>query len=564
MNGDRMKKDKLFEAIVVLLLIVLVFLLYVMVTDSGPSPSGGWNLSGMINGAGDSDYGHMFVRSGGTLYTVDGEVIHAIGPDGQVRWSLEIPYSINKVRDLKGWGTPAWVQDQAVFDSGMIYVALSPSDNSATELLAITLDGKLLWSKGFSGYSYVTDLPYRPDDLDARNGLLYAKFGNNVTVYGIDGNETMLMPENIPSGLFNRSAANSNVTYSYQTVSASNASECDPYDTLRLKCYNSVDFQQEIGNRTLDQLDTLQIFANDTKTGENIWNYTLPIEKHTATVNALNYNDIMFGGENEKVAKDNTVSPQEWYSSRNITYGVSYVGSWYDVNLIPTNDTLYVSYWTNNFEVPTFFNQSNYTYAGGIYAIDNTGRLIWSEMTDSRVIAVNVNNGTLYYGTEDGKISATKMDAVAGFALTAAIYLFLRFFLAGAVTRARGRIDGNKNRNLILKFIIDNPGASLFEITRTLGMNMGTVRYHLMILAINHRIISYKADDKYVRYFTNSGSYSKEQQLIISLMRREGIHKVLNKLLEKPGISNMELANDLGVLDSSTIRQMKELLSKGI
>ena len=76
-------------------------------------------------------------------------------------------------------------------------------------------------------------------------------------------------------------------------------------------------------------------------------------------------------------------------------------------------------------------------------------------------------------------------------------------------------------------------------------MNMGTVRYHLMILSINHRITSYKADDKYVRYFTNAGSYTLEQQLIVSLIRREGIKKVLGTLLEKPGISNLELAEEL-------------------
>ena len=173
-------------------------------------------------------------------------------------------------------------------------------------------------------------------------------------------------------------------------------------------------------------------------------------------------------------------------------------------------------------------------------------------------------NGTIFYGTNNGRMSATRIDAVAGFALTAAFYLFIRFFLVGAVTRARGRMNSNKNRNTVLRFIAENPGISLYDISKDLEMNMGTVRYHLMILSINHRITSYKADEKYVRYFTNAGSYTLEQQLIVSLIRREGIKKVLGKLLEKPGISNLKLAEELGMQDSSTMRYTKALLDKGI
>lgn len=173
-------------------------------------------------------------------------------------------------------------------------------------------------------------------------------------------------------------------------------------------------------------------------------------------------------------------------------------------------------------------------------------------------------NGTIYYGTDDGKISATRVDATAGFALTAAFYLFIRFFLAGAVTRARGRLDSNENRNVVLKYIVDHPGSGLYEICRGLKMNKGTARYHLLILGVNHRIISFKADDKYVRYFKNSGSYSAEEQLVFSIVRREGVKKVLCKLLEKPGLSNLELSREVGLRETATLRYMKELMAKGI
>ena len=69
------------------------------------------------------------------------------------------------------------------------------------------------------------------------------------------------------------------------------------------------------------------------------------------------------------------------------------------------------------------------------------------------------------------------------------------------MTRARLKIDkGNDNRNRIYKFITERPGSTLYEISKEMGLNIGTLRYHLMILSLNHRITAYK-DDKFVSYF---------------------------------------------------------------
>lgn len=565
-----MKKGMLFEAIVVLLLIFLTFILYVMITDNGPSGSEEWNLSGVIGSTTGYYDGNMFIGADGLIYTVDGKYIHAINTNGQDLWSLEIPYLIGNYRDSTAYENVAWVEYRAASDNGTLYMDLMAADSSQNqELLAISPEGKLLWGKCYSCY-------YFPENVAARGGLVYVKFYNTTAIYDKDGIAVTPTAENMPAGLFNRSIAESNITYSYQPVLATNTSTPDYFDyetaeTLWTIVHNVsagrywgdvAEIQKNLGNRTLGQVDTIRITANDTKSGKTLWNYTLPIEKHTVTVNDSNCKYLTI--DSGIIEKDNTASPEEWYRSRNLTYGLKVNGSWEDANLISTGNILYVSYWTYTYEVPTFFNQSNCTYAGGIYAIDNNGKLIWSKSTDSRVIAMQANNGTIYYGTDNGKIFSTKVDMTAGFVLTAFFYLFIRFFLVGAVTRVRGRIDSNKNRSAVLNFIIDNPGVNLYEISKSLKMNMGTARYHLMILGINHRVSSYKADSKYIRYFTNSGSYSKEQLLIISLMRRESMNKVLNKLLKKPGMSNMELANELGVQDSSTIRQIKELLAKGI
>jgi predicted transcriptional regulator len=230
---------------------------------------------------------------------------------------------------------------------------------------------------------------------------------------------------------------------------------------------------------------------------------------------------------------------------------------------MPGKNVTYLSLWTFNYEVPTFYDKAQAAYSGGIYALDKDGKLLWAKPTGARVTDMKEVNGTIYYGTDDGKLFATKINIAAGFALTAAFYLFIRFFMAGAVARARSRLDSNENRNVVLKFIADNPGSGLYDISKGLGMNMGTVRYHLLILSINRRIAFFK-DGKHIRYFTNPGSYRPDERSIISLMRRDAVRKTLGVLIKRPGLSNRELSRELNMLDSATARYMKELVERGI
>lgn len=137
------------------------------------------------------------------------------------------------------------------------------------------------------------------------------------------------------------------------------------------------------------------------------------------------------------------------------------------------------------------------------------------------------------------------------------------YFLFGSVTRARSKIDKNDNRNRIYRLILERPGSTLYEISKNLAMNIGTIRYHLMILGINHRIVAYN-DSKYVRYFTNSNIYSKEDQMVISLVRRDSIGKILKFILEKGEATNIELCNTLRIPDSAISKYLGELSKKGI
>ena len=141
-------KGMLFEAIVVLLLVFLIFILYVMVTNNGPTASEEWNQSGVIGSTDEYNFGNMFIGSDGTLFTVDGITIHAINTNGHDKWSLDIPYLIGKYRDPEIYGNATWTERGATSYNGTLYIIVMVSDSWYNqELLAISPDGKLLWGK---------------------------------------------------------------------------------------------------------------------------------------------------------------------------------------------------------------------------------------------------------------------------------------------------------------------------------------------------------------------------------------------------------------------------------
>lgn len=164
----------------------------------------------------------------------------------------------------------------------------------------------------------------------------------------------------------------------------------------------------------------------------------------------------------------------------------------------------------------------------------------------------------------DTPVKKAAVATAGGVAATAVAYTFVKFFGIGAVARAKDRLDKNDNRTKLMKFIIDNPGVTLHDISHILGMNVGTVRYHLLILGLNHKIVSSKFDEKFVRYFPNSGAYTKDERLALSLVRRDGVRKLLSLLLEKPGLSNLELSKQLDMRDNAVSRYIKELSERGV
>lgn len=528
------------------------------------------------NGTWDPIYGYT-----GTYNT-----IVAYHPDGSLWWQKEMKEPLQD-RYLDVSMNPVYSALPA-YKNGTLYVPLKKS------LVALDRNGTELWSVAFKWDIH----PFLDMLFDSQNNIYLV-----VNTRPIAGNDWIV----------------------YEGAMVSPDGKCLNYTIMRdrkspISVNNGIGYYVYINNwidlstggilnpSNLTDLVSQGITAVDLKTGQALWNFTVPtnsINGITLDLSNIKYMDeitadmkkyqLYYGPQSLAIPSSASASIE--YNEKHPelqALNKSAIGPWKVAGAgtmkilprdkLPRDNVVYVSYFMYNYEYPAslmrppyndgsdaykyphaaVFNRSELAYVSGILALDNTGRLLWNRPTDSMVTTVATNNSTIYYGTGDGKLFATQVNIAVGFALAALAYLFLRFVCVGAVARAKARLSKNENRNLVLDFIARNPGSSLYEITRGTGVNLGTVRYHLFILGLNHKIVASQTDGKYVRYFTNSGTYSKEEQLVLSLMRRDAMGRVLGLMLEKPGISNVEIARELDIKESVVCRCVKELSEKGI
>ena len=480
--------------------------------------------------------------------------IASYSPNGTRRWEASINGTpTRQVVDRKAVPDGC---DLPLYNDGRLYVPLEHG------MAALDTDGKALWNVSIDdNVSLLATMPFGPDGTaymvpDSKQGYWMSKAG---VFYAInpDGNVSVIKTEGLDLYLM---AVSQGTGYYGQS-------------------WGQEDSTQDVGS-----LLDVNITALDLREGSIRWNLTIAPAKITTVVadrqNVLRlfpaqnqgYNSIFY-----------TEDHPELLDRIDLIYLVE-KSSW--VNVLAGGNVVYVGYYLLSYEYPegygngyaytslhnslyspygypALLGRSRICYASGVAALDVDGNILWNRPLDSMLTSMAAGNRTFYFGTQDGGLSAVRSEVAVGFTLTAALYLFFRFFLVGAVSRARSRINDNENRNRVLKLIKAQPGNTMYEIARLLAMNAGTVRYHLLILGLNHRIATFR-DGKYVRYFGNSGAYTEEERAIIALLRRDWARGLLAALLERDGMSNVELSRALGVTEPAVSGYMRELAGKGI
>jgi len=311
--------------------------------------------------------------------------------------------------------------------------------------------------------------------------------------------------------------------------------------------------------------DTLT--AYDIRTGSVIWNFTIPaVDRHVFTL-GQNASEKVNGSSIYETVRMMTLDPETGHIS-SLAYWQA--GDKSRITVCPSNNVTYIYYDYLVYDAGTsyVYRPANITGNGasearGLYAVDRRGQLLWQKTVIGDIDRIVANNSTIYYSTSDGRLGGAGAGIAAGITVLALAYLFLKFFVLGTVARARSRLDQNENRTAILRFISENPGATMADVTKALGLNIGTIRYHLLVLTLNHRISDHQ-DSKFIRYFPAVSAYGEVEKSALSLVRRMPIARVLNLLAARPGLSNKELAWSLGISTAAAHEQVTELLGRGV
>ena len=281
-------------------------------------------------------------------------MLEAYGPNGVLRWNDSLD-----VYGSGGYAANLQIRD-ILYNNHTVYVPIQGG------LIALDENGAERWNKTYDkNISIFLDAPFDND------GNLYLTDGPDLFHISPDGVESVHVDISYAPETFEKVSAEDGIIYRYDIVPA--VSALSPGYPMHGSIEDAMtggtmaSIYDMLGNRSIDQLDTYRIDAYDLKTGNKLWNYTLPLEEHNVTIDESNYANILT--DRNGIEKDNMMSPESWYSSRNITEGTEVLNSWAFADLMPVKGLLYVNLWSYNYEVPTFFGRSNCTYAGGVYAI---------------------------------------------------------------------------------------------------------------------------------------------------------------------------------------------------
>lgn len=142
--------------------------------------------------------------------------------------------------------------------------------------------------------------------------------------------------------------------------------------------------------------------------------------------------------------------------------------------------------------------------------------------------------------------------------LILAIFGALKF---GSVIIGKVKIKlQNKNRAAILNYIGNNPGCTLADLSKKTGVNRGTAKYHLYLLLIEKKVVR-KKDEKQSYLFINGGMHL-ERRRVYGYIMNPAKREILNTILDKPGISNKEIAATLQFDPSTTHWHLQQFLEE--
>lgn len=127
---------------------------------------------------------------------------------------------------------------------------------------------------------------------------------------------------------------------------------------------------------------------------------------------------------------------------------------------------------------------------------------------------------------------------------------------------ARGQLLDHEPRDAVYKLVQQEPGISLTAIADRTGLGWGTTVYHLERLEKGGFVTSEKTGAK--RCFFPVGTVARDTRAPIATLREEQLRVVATYVHERPGTTQGEMAEALGISPSAASKQVSKLESAGL
>lgn len=122
----------------------------------------------------------------------------------------------------------------------------------------------------------------------------------------------------------------------------------------------------------------------------------------------------------------------------------------------------------------------------------------------------------------------------------------LIFAILGFRIVDKGNVLDNPNREQIYAYIEYKPGVYFSEIVKNMGLNRGTVQYHIRILKAQNKIEAYKDGGK-TRYFQSNFMYSEKEMKILAVLQNNTNQRIISEISKGSCCTNVTLAQEIGV-----------------
>lgn len=127
----------------------------------------------------------------------------------------------------------------------------------------------------------------------------------------------------------------------------------------------------------------------------------------------------------------------------------------------------------------------------------------------------------------------------------------------------RNNIFENDVRMQVYDTVARNPGVTIQEVARVVGLSHPTARYHLNVLAKNDLVVFLDKGNK-MMFFRNRNEFSEPEREMVAILRNPEAMRVYQRIEESPWVLRKELSAMLAISRTSVNWHLRNLMRAGL